>query len=703
MVAFWWVASLLWVSVSDARLEHVLRAVRTSAVWINQQVPAWVAAHLPWNTAQSVAVLTAQRVIPLTFGHQAVSGGAVSAQTALAVAVSTWTGFALLIWSLVLIAGALAGAAVSAWRVRRHGVHGRLRNDAWQGVSCSVGPLFRPHWMRQPTRFNLKFHDPSLQSWWTTYERAQPAHAKALRAILGVIAASDAHAGEGHAKLAQHTASVLAQAVRGQDAARSDPLIALLAASHDLGKVITHATTVKADNRWGYHDTLGMRILAGLSEIQTLSFDDRDILLLLTGYAHKAGERPEPHNPDPAVKERMLRVRESMHHADATATAQEQAARRAEPEYADAMERAFFSALKANLALGAKQRVVHAHDRRQGQGLLYLRVSETKFAKLLAAALGDDVAAAGGSRRDAKSGGLAGVTLELMRWLDVRGWLVKELYGVKSRFNLFDVVAGTLEMNGVWFVDVKPDLEDKLKKARLSNVLASPKVFVLNYVQDHHLPQGSNSAVDLEAARLNPPLEQAPGCEPGAETVRDKEAAKRAPRARRATRETSAPPAVSPTPQADAALLDETTPSQSTPAAMGDGSELQDGSQVKKPLAVEGGDSFATSGSAPEAVADPENREVAEPSFENLIEGSQSGKGLRLAIEERLQSAGTARDARWLTRKAAAIVDERSRRRTLAQDNGKPADVPRNDGKPGGRKGKRPSKGGSVASLISSG
>lgn len=517
VVLFWWVATLLWVSLSDAKLLYMLQGVRDSAIWLDSHVPLWLAKAFPWNNAHDVAVLQATQVVPLTFHAAEHNNGVVSAEEVLGVLLRDWSLWVALLMAAVVSAGLTVGAMISAARIRKQGQHGRIEKDTWLGVVVSRGLLEKPAWM-QRKRKPFAFSDANLARWVEAFDAAHPAHGQALHAILDTIAAHDAFAGEGHDKLAQHTEHVLALAVKGLDPKTGEPLIAVLAAAHDLGKVITHSKGVRADNSMGYHDTLGMRILASMPEIQALPFDDRDLTLLLTGFAHKAAERPEPHNGSPELKSRMLYVREAMHQADSQATAMEQQARRESADFEQVIEDAFLRALKLDATRG-KARCVHVHDRRNSQGLVYLRVSETKFSKLLEQTFGEHLPAAGGDYRRVKEGGMAGVSKTLMQWLERKGWLVKDLYGVSAKFQLYDVVAGELAMNGVFFVHLKPELEDLFKQRGLQAYLQDNRVYPLVYVQDHHL-----KFKDLPDGRLAPPLI---GCEPGSEGSRDVQAAKR--------------------------------------------------------------------------------------------------------------------------------------------------------------------------------
>jgi hypothetical protein len=517
VVLFWWVVTLLWVSFSDTKLMFMLQGVRDSAIWLDSHVPLWLAKAFPWNNAHDVAVLQSRQVVPLTLHAAEHNHGVVSAAEVLGVLLRDWSLWIALVLAAVVGSGLAVGAMLAASRIRKQGAHGRVKKDTWLGVMCSVGPLEQPAWV-QRKRQPFAFADAKLATWVQAFDAAHAEHAPALHAILDTIAAHDAFAGEGHDKLAQHTEHVLALAVKGLDPKTGEPLIALLAASHDLGKVITHAKGVRADNSMGYHDTLGMRILASLPEVQALPFDDRDLLLLLTGFAHKAAERPEPHNASPELKSRMLYVREAMHQADAMATAQEQQAHRESADFEQVIEDAFLRALKLDATRG-KARCVHVHDRRNSQGLVYLRVSETKFSKLLEQTFGDNLAAAGGDYRRVREGGMAGVSKTLMQWLSRKGWLVSSLYGVPSQFGLYDVVAGELAMNGVYFIELKPELEDLFKRRSLLAYTQDNRVYPLVYVQDHHL-----KFKDLPDGRLAPPFI---GCEPGSEGSRDVQAAKR--------------------------------------------------------------------------------------------------------------------------------------------------------------------------------
>lgn len=160
--------------------------------------------------------------------------------------------------------------------------------------------------------------------WWPVIERAHPAHANAIRAVLEVmhtrpsLPASPIPGGHGGRTLLQHSLGVatemIAQAKTWQYEGQRDKrgrirvrlngpphrfeaqdagLLVLTGLAHDIGKIVCFEDGGKdADGRPivrevnGNHDTEGARILRSLPEVMALPYPDRIALLMAVGYYH---------------------------------------------------------------------------------------------------------------------------------------------------------------------------------------------------------------------------------------------------------------------------------------------------------------------------------------------------------------------------------------------------------------------------------
>lgn len=514
VVAFWWFAVLFWVSLSDARLLDAIGNVRRVLVETNRfilwalpsKITDTVLTWLPWNSPGAVATLNATKVIPLTLSKTAQNAsGVVSSWDVMSIMVGVWVVPVLSITAVLLTIGWFSGWLRGVWSVQQHGRHSRVSGSQWNSVVCSIGPLLQPLWVQRnpPAGKPDDYKIPAwFVQWYPTYKARAPIHAALLQEIMATIGKSGSFAGEGHASLAIHTWGVLERAVTSSKIT-DDPLIPLVAAAHDLGKVITHAKSVKANNQHGYHDTLGMRILSTLNMTTRLPGPDYEILMLLTGFAHKSSKRPHLKYGDDTQQSRMLMVRDMVHAADGQATASEQKETREAPGYQDIMEVAFFEMLRMASRLPEKENPVNPHIR-DSLGVHLLRMSENRVAKLLMTALGNDAAATGCDRRSQDNGGISGVMWALMQWLDARGWLLHELYGAVDPYCMFDVRAGNarnyMPFNGVIFVNVKEDLKTQLRKKSLTKMLIEKPVYPYMAVRAHRI---SPSDKDLTSADLD--------------------------------------------------------------------------------------------------------------------------------------------------------------------------------------------------------
>jgi hypothetical protein len=562
VILIWWVAGLFWLGFSNAHLQAAYHAVALAHLrvdaglihWTNSVtgtpiIGPWLAGTLEpvghWAEAdgQHWAAARATKVYALTFGDKS---GQISAQAVLLALLWAWS---VPVMGLLALWGSVAALA-TGWVVRHEvlspGASSR-KGDTWDCVDISIGALQRPHWLRS-ARTGLRFTLPKdLHDKIAGYVKKYPDHARALEAVLALLQDSDAHAGPGHFPLFEHSIGVLRMA--WETDTLHDPLVPLVAASHDLGKIITHQHGNTANNDQGYHDTLGARILASLHQVQALPPADRDILLLIVGYAHKAAERPYPRGrvselerraakgkdeamalskaqaADAAINQaRLEAVYQATTGADKVTTQAEKEALRAAPDFRNDLFRAFVDMLrdtknfpwnqKTNTAEAAVFPYVGESDR-------FLLILDTRLRDYIDTKFPTDLKAIAGSglRNPAH---VSEQTWTLMAVLREKGWLVEELFGVRSSFFLWDLTRGTgfrgTEFNGVFAVR-PPDPQwhaltqahDLKQMFRIYRVLPTKvtgayapavyKEFGSEMAADERVPMGAQPGIDPETGK----------------------------------------------------------------------------------------------------------------------------------------------------------------------------------------------------------
>ncbi|WFE68177.1 hypothetical protein P8S54_08100 [Thiomicrospira sp. R3] len=153
------------------------------------------------------------------------------------------------------------------------------RKVKWRGIGISIGDLPMPEWKVELENYSVQKiktliieknggEDPSAKGY---NGRFTSAHEKLISDILFFIWKNRevAFVGAGHGvNLYQHTLSVL-QSSWTEDC---DPLIPIVAAAHDAGKVVAYKKHPETDEwiRLGYHDDYGMLLVSSLDSFDQL-------------------------------------------------------------------------------------------------------------------------------------------------------------------------------------------------------------------------------------------------------------------------------------------------------------------------------------------------------------------------------------------------------------------------------------------------
>ncbi|WP_414039355.1 hypothetical protein ACJU26_09005 [Acidithiobacillus sp. M4-SHS-6] len=378
-----------------------------------------------------------------------------------------------LLVSLVLFVVAYQATHLWHWRKRVQTARGADADAPWRGMRVTLGYLPKPVWeMREPEQdFD----------WGAFRDRAAElpqAHREVLEQTLSVLSAYPAgtvYVGPGHTdSLLEHTLHVLEPLWMASSG--RDPLLPLLAAAHDMGKIRAWKKVDLPDGgftwkRVGWHDDWSARLFSGLPSYWKLPDEDKLLALLALRYGHKFSQAPLL----PIQQtQRLVRLHELLEGADREATAEEKKAviaANAEnmPEY---LTRAFLDAITESLTFyvpglpkGRKASVWRRKSR--------IYISEPALREAVLQHLPEDVAAAIESSRKPRE--VSPVTQALFEALRVQGWLVEALPepGTRpesdgpvplmiARPPLWNIRSGNINLNGVLIVNIPVEEQYRL-------------------------------------------------------------------------------------------------------------------------------------------------------------------------------------------------------------------------------------------------
>lgn len=390
-----------------------------------------------------------------------------------------WMWFVVKHWTLSILAAAglafLLGYGIAHgihWRKKRSLLSGVQPDESWRDIEVSIGKLPHPEWERnRDTEPMLPIHFSSYKK---QFEALPSEHRAVLKETLSVIAAHpDAYVGPGHTEsLLEHTLNVL-ETTWNEMGSNTDPLLPLLSAAHDMGKIRAWKKNKRGEwRRVGWHDEWSARLFSGLDSFPTLPEEDKRVAMIALRYAHKFSRAPILPQKE---TERLVRLHQLQESADRTATAAEkQAVLEVNAEsMPELLTRAFLESLTnellfygARLPKGSKASVW-----RRGQRL---HLSEPAVREAVIKNLPENVAAAVESSR--RPGEINSVTLALIDALRVQGWLVEALPEPGTRVTdekkevplmianppLWNVRSGNINLNGLLVVNIPPEEQYRL-------------------------------------------------------------------------------------------------------------------------------------------------------------------------------------------------------------------------------------------------
>lgn len=328
-------------------------------------------------------------------------------------------------------------------------------SGAYRGVTCTLGVLPSPPGLPRD-EIDLGADDDGLLSAMTPPQR------RVLCDVLGTMsAAPNAYAGEGiTVPLLDHSLNLAAQALTHK---RHPGLAAIVAAAHGLA----HITVYQKDKegRWGLmrgksHDKESARILATFNSWNDLPVLERDAVIMAVKFNNNARVIPDL-NGDPQVYRLAREILTVADDAQVVVVTEEKQRTLEKTELPDVVFDAFARALPS-LAFQSRglPKGVPAVAWKVGTRvyLLEIKLRETVMAKLP-----EDVRGALSPNPKERSR-LQPFTAELLRALESRGWLVREINDTKVEVKdaLWNLKAGKLDFKGVIVIDVPKEFMAQL-------------------------------------------------------------------------------------------------------------------------------------------------------------------------------------------------------------------------------------------------
>lgn len=417
----------------------------------------WLITTLAWSVADPETNLKSLQALAqlMPFLHLKVpTTGTVTVMDALSLQKQVLVYWTFPIWVAVGLF-AMAGLGVIWYRAYLQKGERDAREQAvgdYRGISITLGELPRPLTMKKEI-LELGAEDSDVLATLTEKEKAL------LLDVLGILAAHpDAYAGEGHA---QSLVDMAVAAVEGALSHKSRPgLAAIVAAASELGKI----TAYKKDGTGAWVGTKDIcrestTLLANLETWWQLPSEDR----LAVMFAVRNRDNPDA-LIDAGGNKSVLSLAKSLLYKAAAAVEKASTDERervlSKQELPDLAFKVFIDNLSQMGFQDGLPKGVKAIGWKIG-GRVYL--VEIKLRETLMEKLPEDVRGALTASAGQKKG-LHPFTIELMKSFNAKGWLVKEINGMKvtAREALWKIQAGKLEIKGVIVLDIPDEYREML-------------------------------------------------------------------------------------------------------------------------------------------------------------------------------------------------------------------------------------------------
>lgn len=331
--------------------------------------------------------------------------------------------------------------------------------EKWNGVSITLGELPKPI---TPPRVEIELNYTAEIK--KELDRLNPEQLALFQAILATIAFKPEHyAGAGHGVgLLEHTLNVIDKLAELKP---SSPLAYIVAAAHDLGKLWAWRKDDEGDwIRIRKHDKEGARILGMLPEMLALTEFDRVAITFAVKYDHSPAMMPSYYSGRNAeAVELAKQLIKEVAPADQQSTKEEKEQVIKEADVDDLVFKAFITGLSRIVwQPGTQVFSGMPPDRKPGVFKIgpTVHIMEHRIRKAILEQLPADLAAALGEAEQRNAGKTAKLTTELLRILDAKGWLVREMGGFTLPVNraLWDLFSGDKGvLKAMIVVNIHPD------------------------------------------------------------------------------------------------------------------------------------------------------------------------------------------------------------------------------------------------------
>lgn len=369
-------------------------------------------------------------------------------------------------WTLPMLVLAALSALVGyglVWKRARLTSHERSAREKgsgnFRGVTLTLGELPTPAVLPRD-EIDLGADDDEALGRLTERER------RLLCDILGTIsAAPDAYSGPGiTVPLLEHTLNLTAKALQHR---RYPGLSALVAAAHELGKLTAYKPVKNEKGEFSgewtsvkNHDREAARILGSLDSWNALPLLDRSAVMMAVKF-HSTPRTIPDLNGDPNVYRLARELLTVADDVQTEAVTEEKQKTLEKTELPDVIFESFAKALPSlSFQSRGLPKGVQAVAWKIGSRvyMLEIKLRETVMAKMPADVRGALAPNAKDKQR------LQPFTLELLKALETRGWLVRQVgeHKVDVKEALWNVKAGKLDFKGVIVVDVPKEFLGQL-------------------------------------------------------------------------------------------------------------------------------------------------------------------------------------------------------------------------------------------------
>lgn len=367
-------------------------------------------------------------------------------------------------WTIPMLTGTVISGLIgygAMWFKARGSHHERLDREKgkgeYRGVTLTVGDLPMPQALPKED-IDLGADNSEELSRLTEKEL------KLLTDVIGTLVAHpNAYPGEGiTTDLVEHAISLVETALQNP---RYPGLSAIVAAAHELGKITAYT---KKDGEWvstKNHDKEAARILGYMNSWYDMPYQEKNAIMMAVKYKSNPRYLPEI-DSDPKIY-RLAKELLTVHDDTQQTVVVEQKQKTLEKNAGELPDVIFESFLKAIPQLSFQNRglpkgvAAVAWKVKNRVYMIEIKLRETVMAKLPADVRG--ALTPSGKDRSAK---LQPFTVELLKSLESRGWLVKKIgeQSVEAKEALWNIKAGKLDFKGIIVVDIPEEFIDQLPR-----------------------------------------------------------------------------------------------------------------------------------------------------------------------------------------------------------------------------------------------